>query len=139
MPELTKAKVHKLQKLLNMRYRPSEIADELGVTVKTVYRSYLPSGAPCIKEKEGGKEHIWIVGDVFAKWAREYATTRKRAPKPSIPDGSAYCVRCNQVIIPLDIKIGRPNSRGVANMNGKCPICHGRVNRFLKSGTKGAK
>jgi len=52
---------------MTMRYRPSELADELGCHVDTVYRTFVPAGCPHTRDSSG---HIWIVGTEFAAWAR---------------------------------------------------------------------
>jgi len=40
IPQLKHQHIIKLSRLLNMLYKPSEIAEEIGVSVDTVYRSY---------------------------------------------------------------------------------------------------
>jgi len=47
-PLLKHCHIIKLGRLLNMLYKPSEIAEEIGVAQDTVYRSYLPAGAPLL-------------------------------------------------------------------------------------------
>lgn len=118
-----------------MMYKPAEIAKELGVTVNTVYTSYLPAGAPCEKDSKG---NVWIHGVSFSKWARTYLDIRPqmgrfRVTKEKMPDDHVYCLHCNLVVKPDILHTGRPNGRGVANLYGKCPQCGKKVNRFLKA------
>jgi hypothetical protein len=132
MPRLSRARVIKLQRLLNMRYKPQEIADELGVTVETVYRSYIPAGAPCERDAQ---RHMWIPGAAFARWAREYLAQKDNRPRKQMQEGQGYCLRCNQVVDLGGIK-QRAHKRGVMQVSGVCPNCSGKVNRF-KGGSDG--
>lgn len=43
-PTLKHTQIVRLARFLDMMYRPSEVAEEIGVTQDTVYRSYLPAG-----------------------------------------------------------------------------------------------
>jgi phage FluMu protein Com len=133
-PIMTKSKALKVSRLLNMLYKPAEIAKELEITVDTIYRSYLPSGAPCMKDSKG---NVWIHGEAFARWARTYLDIRPqmgraRVTKEKMQDNQVYCLHCNEVVVPEILRTGRPNGRGVANMQGKCPQCGKRVNRFIR-------
>lgn len=121
----------RLQRLLHMRYKPSELAEEIGISTDTIYRSYLPAGAPCEIDQKG---HTWIIGDVFAGWVVDHLkTNRRKKPKMKMESGQAYCVGCNKVVTLLKPKVEKPNARGVANFTGKCPTCSRKVNRFCKA------
>jgi len=132
-PQLTRAKSMRVRRLLNMMYKPAEIAKELGITVDTIHRSYLPAGAPCEKDAKG---HVWIHGVSFANWARAYVMSDARRHNARMQDDQVWCCRCNQVVVPKEPHTGRPNGRGVANMHGRCPLCNGKVNRFLEAQLK---
>jgi hypothetical protein len=112
-----------------MMYKPSEIAGELGITVDTIHRSYLPAGAPCEQDAKG---YVWIHGVSFANWARIYLSARARTAGARMQDSEVWCCKCNRVVFPKEVHTSRPNGRGVANRHGRCPLCHGKVNRFLK-------
>ena len=43
----------KLGRLLDMIYKPSEVAEEISVTTSTIYGSYLPAGLPYIRDAKG--------------------------------------------------------------------------------------
>ncbi len=125
---ISRGKAQKLQKLLHMKYKPSEIARELGITTDLIYRSFLPAGAPCEKDAKG---NVWIVGDIFAKWAIDCALTNDRKPaKVKLLPGQVYCLRCNQIVEIKNPRKSRPNARGVINLSGLCPVCAAKVNRF---------
>jgi hypothetical protein len=55
----------RLGKLLNMLYKPSELAEEIGFTNRQFYRVYIPLGCPHIRDQ---RKHIWINGCEFADW-----------------------------------------------------------------------
>lgn len=121
----------RLQRLLHMEYKPSELARELNISVDTIYRSYLPAGAPCRVDQKG---NTWIVGDAFAGWVLDHLkTNRRKDPKMKMGPGEAYCVGCNKVVVLPKSKVTKPNARGVATLTGKCPACGRKVNRFCKA------
>lgn len=121
----------RLLKLLHMKYKPTEIALEMGVAVDTIYRSYLPAGAPYEKDAQG---NIWIVGNLFAQWAMDCAMTNSRKPaKVNLKPGEVYCLRCNKIVEMKTPRKGPVNGRGVINLSGRCPVCERRVNRFCRA------
>lgn len=127
-PRFGRGQIITLSRLLNMLYRPSEIAAEIDVSVETVYRSYLPAGAPYEKD---GMGNIWINGRAFRGWAEGVIGTRK-ANKPPMGEGLAWCLKCNQAV-----EIVNPRRRGVkrnlAMLQGACPICGTRVFRTVSA------
>lgn len=82
-PHLKHQHIVKLGRLLNMLYKPAELAEEIGVTQDTIYRSYLPAGLPHTRDDQG---NVWIHGPAFVSWARETISRRqnKRAGLPII-------------------------------------------------------
>ncbi len=123
-PQLKHQHIVKLGRLLNMLYKPSEIAEEIGVATDTIYRSYLPAGLPYIYDGEG---NIWIHGPAFVSWARE-TISKKKSERAGLPDGQAWCMKCNQAVQLIDPKIKVIN-RYLELMQARCPHCGGRVNR----------
>ena len=65
--QMTREQLARVGHLLNMYYKPSEIAEEIGCHTDTVYRSFLPAGCPHERDERG---HIWIIGTAFRDWAR---------------------------------------------------------------------
>ncbi len=129
LPRLTNARVHKLKRLLNMQYKLTELAGELGITTDTIYRSYIPAGMPCTKDERG---HYWVNGKAFYEWAMAYVTTRDRKPKKPMDPDQAYCMRCNQVIRIVNKRVYQANFSGIAKVTGRCPVCEGKVSRFIR-------
>jgi RNase P subunit RPR2 len=122
MIHLRREIIIRLGRLLEMRYRPSELADEIGCHVDTVYRSYIPAGCPHTRDETG---HIWIVGTEFAEWARE-VNSREGV---TLEDGEAYCLKCEQPIQISDPITVRPTNRHLELLSGACPQCGTTVNR----------
>ena len=128
-PLLSGSQVYKLRHLLYMKYKPTEIANELGVSVETVYRNYIPAGAP---HERDGSGHVWIVGTTFAEWARDYLSARRSRPKLTMRENDAYCLHCNKVVNMVNKTRKGINKRGVVLYSGKCPDCKGKLSRLVK-------
>jgi hypothetical protein len=98
VPRVSRPVVIKMARLLYMEYKPSEIADELGISTKTIYDSYIPAGLPHRRDAAG---NIWIVGTVFKEWAITILQTgsrlAKQRNKQPMKENEAYCVGCRGV------------------------------------------
>jgi RNase P subunit RPR2 len=134
LPRLTNARVHKLQRLLNLQHNITDIAKELGITTDTLYRSYIPAGMPCTKDERG---HYWVNGKAFVDWASEYVTTRDRKPKKPMDLDQAYCMKCNQVVRMVNKRTSKANYSGIAKVTGRCQVCDGKVSRFIQANKEG--
>jgi hypothetical protein len=122
MIRLRREQIIRLGHLLEMCYRPSELAAEIGCHTDTVYHSFIPAGCPHERDEHG---HIWIVGTQFADWAR-HMQMQRRTP---LADGEAYCLRCRaavQMIGPLTVT---PTNRYLELVTGTCAVCGATVNR----------
>lgn len=115
-----------------MLYKPGEIAEELGITVETVLRAFIPAGAPVVIDSE---KHTWINGKDFARWAKAYLAQKHNRPRNKMLPGQAYCLRCNQVVEMQDPK-RRHHHRDVDQISGRCPVCKGKINRFVGEKSK---
>ena len=71
-PQIKPAQGRRLQRLLDMEYQPSEIAEETGIPLKTIYRSHIPAGLPVRQDSNG---RIWIHGVTYRNWVRAILTT----------------------------------------------------------------
>ena len=103
-PRLTRTQVIRAQHLLNMRYAPSELADEIGCKTDTVYRSFIPSGCPHERD-DGGR--LWIMGAQFREWAR--ATGGGDRTREKMPAGVAYCFHCRKRVKMLKTTVAPTN------------------------------
>lgn len=125
-PNFKHRHIIRLGRLLNMKYTPAEIANEIGVSVDTVYRSYIPAGCPFEKDKKG---LIWIVGVEFGKWAQTMLERKKRPTNPECSkSGKAWCFRCSMCVRITNAKT-KPVNHHLELLQGKCEQCGGKVNR----------
>lgn len=120
-PRMNQRQKARLGRLLNMYYSPSELANEIGCSTDTIYKSFIPAGCP---HKRDGKR-IWIVGSKFREWILE---ATRRAPKQPMPEGFAYCLRCKKPTQMVDVKLN-PTNVYVEFITGHCAECGARVNR----------
>jgi hypothetical protein len=107
-----------------MEYRPSEIADELGVTTDTIYRGWVPAGCPHRRDETG---HIWIVGTELAAWLRSFQRERLR-----LADGEAYCFRC-QAAVGMQGPLTRRVCGPAVLVRGTCAQCGVDVARLVSA------
>jgi hypothetical protein len=118
-----RAQMIRLGRLLNMMYRPSEIAEEIELTTETIVRHCLAGGCPFERDKNG---HIWIHGLSFAAWARE--VNQKNRHKGVLEDGEGWCCKCKAVVKIIGPRL-RHQGRYTKIYQGKCEGCGVRVNR----------
>ena len=110
----------RLKKLLNMMYKPSEIADEISFELRQIYRVYIPLGLPHEKDENG---RIWINGWQFRDWA---INTYK---KPVIGNNEAYCLTCKK---PIEINNPEWNEKeGLFYLICYCPVCGRKIARIV--------
>lgn len=112
----------RLEKLLDMLYKPSELAEEVGFTRRQVYRVYIPVGCPHSKDNQ---RHIWINGREFREW---YEATY---PRFTVKDGEGFCLTCKRVVRlekPVQVKKG-----GLLYWIGYCPKCSRKIPRIIKN------
>src|SRR3972149_7050825 len=124
-PLLGRSQVIRLSRLLNMYYRPTEIAELLDVHVDTVRRTYLAAGCPHKRDNNG---HIWIIGTAFREWAEDVIAKRERRTNEPMDNDEAWCFKCN-----MRVKIIGPRTlavnRYIEIIQSVCPHCGTKVNR----------
>lgn len=123
-PLLKHTHIVKLGRLLNMMYKPSELAEEIGINKDTVYRSYLPAGLPYIQDAQG---NIWIHGPAFVAWAKQ--TVAQAKPKRAgLPQNHAWCLKCKRAV-ELNHPTIKEVNRYLELLQARCPSCGSTVNR----------
>ena len=120
-PRVTKAVRARLDRLLEMRYRPSELAEELGVCADTVTRGWVRAGAPHSRDEQG---RIWLVGTEVAAWLESMA----ERPHVTLGPGEAYCLQC-QAAVKMQCPERECRDR-VVLVRGWCAQCGARVARM---------
>jgi len=105
----------KLKYLLNMMYKPSEIAEEIGFDKRNFYRVYIPLGLP---HERDNNNRIWINGIVFKDWINALYIKTKMDNK------EAFCLSCKK-----SVEIVNPRwkeKKGIFFLNCECQNC-GRI------------
>lgn len=125
MKRMTQQQLARLPRLLWMYYSPSELAEEIGLNVDTIYKSYLPDGCPHKRDEVG---RIWIIGSHFRTWALQRF---KRQPKEKMPEGFAYCFHCRKPTRMVSVET-TPQNQYTAMLSGLCAECGRRTNRASK-------
>lgn len=126
-PRLPRRNTIRLGRILDMMYKPSEIAAEIDVTVATIYRSWMPAGLPHQRDADGS---IWIHGPALVAWANETIAQNKKKRHP-LKDGHGWCMKCNQVV-PLQNPTPIYKNRYIEIVQAACPVCQTPVNRAQK-------
>jgi hypothetical protein len=111
---------NRLKSLLNMMYRPSEIAEEIGFSIHQVYRAYLPLGCPHSRDSRG---HIWINGKEFHDWYQKFYKKRK------LRIDEAFCLTCKKAVEKIDPI--RKWKNGLIYEISICPICGRKLAKII--------
>jgi hypothetical protein len=122
---LSRALMRRSVRILDMEYKISEIAEELGATNEQILRLVL-AGAPARKDARG---RYWIHGTTFVHWLRD-AGPKKPGDKIIFPENECYCVTCRAMVT---FEVLRRKHRMV---HGICPNGH-KVVRFISLKQKG--
>ena len=125
IPKLSRPQVIRLERLLQMEYKPSEIAELLKVHIDTVYRSYIPAGCPFEKDEKG---RYWILGTAFKTWAKELLAERKKRKNLPMEPDEGWCMTCNKRVKMISPKIIY-SERNREILQSICKTCRGKVNR----------
>jgi uncharacterized protein with PIN domain len=111
---------NRLKRLLNMPYKPSELAAELGFNQDRVYMTYIRLGCP---HERGNNRQIWINGKEFRDWYREHYQ------KPILQDDEAFCLTCR---CPVEIcEPERMSKGGLVFDLSNCPVCGRRIAKII--------
>ncbi len=86
---LSRAFIRHSIRLLDMEYKPDELAEELGAANDLIIRM-IAAGAPAWKDAKG---HYWIHGLSFAKWLND-AAPKKDGDNQVFPENKAISTPC---------------------------------------------
>jgi hypothetical protein len=112
----------RLEKLLEMLYKPSELAEEIGFNRRQVYRVYIHFGCPHVRDD---RKHLWINGKEFRGW---YEASY---PRVTLSDGEGFCLSCKK-----PVKLERPKKQKSGNLLywvGYCPRCGRKIPRIIQN------
>jgi hypothetical protein len=110
------------QGLLDMQYKPVELAAELGLPVSAVYRRLIPAGLPHHRDRS---RRIWIRGAEVMPWLR-----RHKPSQLTLKPDEGYCVKCRRGV-PL-VAPRREAFQSSARLVARCPICGQPIYRGVK-------
>jgi hypothetical protein len=110
----------RLIRLLDMLYKPSELASVVGFNRRQVYRVYVPFGCP--HERDQGR-HLWINGKLFREWY-EIAY-----PRSILSEDEAFCLTCRKAVR-LHEAVRQRRGRLVYWVS-TCPTCGRRLARII--------
>jgi len=108
--------------LLPMLYKPSELAEELGIPARTL-SDWLKAGVPHQRDQ---RNHIWINGQEFVAWVFE--NQRRKKIHNKLKDNEGYCFNCSRTVN-VESKTVAIVKGNLIHISGTCPICKGKVSR----------
>jgi hypothetical protein len=111
---------NRLKRLLDMDYKPSELAIEIGFDTEQIYKVYIPLNCPHIRDQKG---YLLINGLEFRNW---YLDTY---PKTKINNDEAFCKTCRKAVtISNPIKQTKKNTE---YLTFDCPNCGRKVSKII--------
>ena len=111
---------NRLRYLLDMMYKPSELAKEIGCDKRQIYDVYIPLGCPHERDKNG---HIWIHGLTFRDWLLKTYTKRKMGKN------EAFCPSCKRFFTMSEPELHQ--KKGVSFLLDECPHCGNKAARIV--------
>lgn len=111
---------NRLRSLLNMLYRPNELAEEIGISKQQIYRVYIPFDCPHQRDEHN---HIWINGEAFCKWyGSNYSKVR-------LGKTEAFCLTCKRGVPMIKPVLKKKDSLTYAI--SKCPNCGRKLAKII--------
>ncbi len=112
---------NRLKRLLDMEYKPSELASEILVNLKQIYSVYIPLGCPIEKDKKG---YIAINGQKFKEW---YIKSYQKA---KVSDNETFCKTCKKAV-PIINPI-KQKKKYITYLISQCPNCERRCAKIIQ-------
>jgi len=110
-----------LKRLLDMEYKPSEIAQELGINRDQIYLVYIPLGCPYRRD---GKRYILINGEEFQRWYL------KKYQKAKVKLDETFCKSCRKAVkIVNGVKLKKA---GTSYVLSSCPNCGRKLSKIVE-------
>ena len=110
----------RLQNLFDMMYKPSELAEEIGINKRQFYRVYIPLG---LTVERDSRNHIWINGMVFKNWILEYYK------KVKLKENEAFCLTCKEPVEIVDPEHHEIHS--LYYLTCHCPNCGRKICKII--------
>ncbi len=119
---LNGAQKNRLRRLLDMMYRPSEIAEIIGFNRRQFYNVYFPEGCP---HERDDRRHYWINGTAFREWIE------KTYKKVKLKEGQGYCRTCNKAVKLKDPILKTTKNGDTDYLLGNCHYCGRSIPRIV--------
>jgi len=123
-PKLPHSVIVRAPGLLPMLYRPAELAQDLGVSDRTV-REWLMKDLPHERDERG---HLWIDGRKAVEWVNSLRHLRARS---KLADDEAYCLPCHRPVKLLNPTRTQRGKQIV--LHGSCPNCGTSIHRGIRN------
>jgi len=117
--------INRLNKLLDMYYKPSELAEEVGFSVRQFYRVYMVIECPFYRDEEGS---LWVNGKDFREWYK------RNYQKNKLKKGEALCPRCKQVFEMTNPE--KHEREDISYLLAICPHCGSKAARIISNRKK---
>jgi hypothetical protein len=117
----TRSQIQRARRLLHMKYKPSEVAEELGCSVEFIRRVCIPAGCPYERHENG--YYYWIVGDRFRDWMLAMQREAVAEGRAKLGEGQGYCVVCERATDLRDVFEVRPIDGHLELAKGYCSHC----------------
>jgi hypothetical protein len=130
----TRSQMQRAKRLLHMKYKPSEIAEEIRCDVQSVYKTYIPAGCPHERDERG---YLWIVGDQFRDWMVILQRDAVADGRVKLEEGQGYCVMCERAVDLQEVFEVKLVSPSLELVKGYCPECGAVVSRGRERGNHG--
>jgi len=111
---------NRLKGLLDMFYKPSELAQELGINQDKIYMVYIPLGCPHHRD---GRRYIQINGKEFMEWYL------KKYQKAKVKEDETFCKSCRKPVKIIGGFITKRNN--LTYMLSSCPICGRKLSKII--------
>jgi hypothetical protein len=118
---LSQAEAGRLGRLLRMEYTPTELAEELQISPRRLWRDFVPAGCPHRRDES---DRLWIIGSAFREWYTAFQDDRRRPMARS----EAWCLRCKEpvkMVGPFEVRV----QAYTEIVQARCAQCGGVVNR----------
>jgi hypothetical protein len=109
-----------------MKYKPSEIAEEIGCSAEFIRRTCILAGCPHERQKNG---RYWIVGDRFRDWMLAQQREAVAEGRAKLGKKQGYCVVCEKAVDLRDVFEVKPVCGHLELVKGYCPECGAVVTR----------
>jgi hypothetical protein len=111
---------NRLKRLLDMDYKPSELASEIGFDAEQIYKVYVPLACPHVRDQKG---YLLINGAEFRNWYIE------NYPKTHLGNNETFCKTCRKAVL-----ISKPVSHTKKNTEyllSECPNCGRKLSKIV--------